>query len=117
MKVKAADVVLALDTLEKIANKLEDKALLVVTIKSTSRNNLNYTFDVHLYYTTEDKRVDDWQINWTYSELMGMKRNQYGEIKGNGIGIDRAFEVANNLRHLILLHLSRDVEVNHRGVY
>lgn len=117
MKIKAAEVVQALETLQRIADKLEDEALLVVTIKSTSRNNLNYTFDVHLYYTAERKRVDDWQINWTYSELMGMKRNQRGEVKGNGIGIDRAFEVANNLKHLIWLHLQQDVEVNYRGVH
>lgn len=117
MKIKAAEVVEALDTLQRIADRLEDEALLVVTIKSTSRNNLSFTFDVDLYYTTEDKRIDYWHLNWTYSKLMGMKRTQYGEVKGNGIGIDRAFEVANNLKHLIKLHLNRDVEVNHRGVY
>lgn len=117
MKTKTRETNLALEALNRVADKLEDPALLVVTIKSTSRNNLSFTFDVDLYYTTEDKRVDYWQLNWTYSELMEMKRNQHGEVKGNGIGIDRAFEVANNLKHLIKLHLNRDVEINHRGVY
>ncbi len=111
------DIENALETLEGVASEIEDGALLVVTIKSTSKSNLSFAFDVRLYAKNSDGKIVSWYLNWAYAVLMGMRQNQRGEVKGSGIGIDRAFEVANNLEWLIEKHLNKTLKVAYQGVF
>jgi hypothetical protein len=114
---KREDLTIALQTLDRTADKIEQNGgFLVITIKSTSKSNLSFKFDVRLYYSVFDKVESDY-LNWTYAQLMDLRQNEQGEIKGSGIGIDRAFEVANNLEWLIQKHLDRKVKIRFGGVY
>lgn len=108
----------ATDTLAHIAENAENGALLVITIKSTSKSNLSFKFDVRQYYNpTGGDKVQSIYLNWAYAQLMDLRQNERGEVKGSGIGIDRAFEVANNLEWLIERHLKKTVKINYEGVY
>jgi Tfp pilus assembly PilM family ATPase len=113
---KATDRALALETLERVAEQAERGGYLVITIKSTSKSNMSFKFDVRQYYTYEGQVISDY-LNWTYAQLMGMKQNQHGEVKGSGIGIDRAFEVANNLQWLIEKYLNKTLKIRYQGIY
>lgn len=107
----------ALEALTRTADNLENNGgYLVITIKSTSKSNMSFKFDVRNYYTIENKVYSDY-LNWTYAQLMDMRQNDRGEVKGGGIGIDRAFEVANNLEWLIEKHLNKTVKIRYQGVY
>jgi hypothetical protein len=114
---KREDQAIALETLGQVAKNAET-GLIVITIKSTSKSNLSFKFDVRQYYQLEgsDKTVSIY-LNWAYAQLMGMKRNEHGEVKGSGYGIDRAFEVANNLEGLISDYLGKSVKIRFEGVY
>jgi len=116
---KREDLTVALQALDRTADKIEQNGgFLVITIKSTSKSNLSFKFDVRQYYqqTGSNRIVSDY-LNWTYAQLMGLRRNDHGEVKGSGLGIDRAFEVANNLEGLIETHLKKTVKINYEGVY
>jgi hypothetical protein len=115
---KRNDYLQAVDQLAHIAENAENGGLVVITIKSTSKSNLSFKFDVRQYYqqTGSNRIVSDY-LNWTYAQLMGLRRNDHGEVKGSGLGIDRAFEVANNLEGLIETHLKKTVKINYEGVY
>lgn len=107
----------ALQALDRTADKIEqDGGFLVITIKSTSKSNLSFKFDVRLYYNSGGLVVSDY-LNWTYAQLMDKRQDEQGNIKGGGIGIDRAFEVANNLEWLIEKHLSRTLKIRYQGNY
>jgi len=108
----------AIDTLARVAENAENGGFLVITIKSTSKSNLSFKFDVRQYYTpTGSQEIQSNYLNWTYAQLMGMKQAPNGDVKGGGIGIDRAFEVANNLEHLIKTHLDREIKIRFQGIY
>jgi hypothetical protein len=114
---KRENLTSALETLKRTADKIEqDGGFLVITIKSTSKSNLSFKFDVRLYYNSGGQ-VDSDYLNWTYAQLMEMRQNERGEVKGGGIGIDRAFEVANHLEWLIEKHLGRTLKIRYQGVY
>jgi hypothetical protein len=115
---KREDRLHALDTLAHIADNAENGGLVVITIKSTSKSNLSFKFDVRQYYNpTASEKIESLYLNWTYAQLMDMRQNERGEVKGSGIGIDRAFEVANNLEWLIERHLNKTVKIRFEGVY
>lgn len=115
---KREDRLRALDTLAHIAENAENGGLVVITIKSTSKSNMSFKFDVRQYYNpTASDKVESLYLNWTYAQLMDMRQNERGEVKGSGIGIDRAFEVANNLEWLIERHLNKTVKIRFEGVY
>ena len=79
---------------------------------------MSFKFDVRQYYSLiGSQEVYSDYLNWTYAQLMGMKQAPNGEVKGGGIGIDRAFEVANNLEHLIKTHLDREIKIRYQGIY
>jgi hypothetical protein len=107
----------ALQALDRTADKIEqDGGFLVITIKSTSKSNLSFKFDVRLYYNSGGQVVSDY-LNWTYAQLMDKRQDEQGNVKGGGIGIDRAFEVANNLEWLIEKHLGRTLKIRYQGNY
>jgi hypothetical protein len=111
------DIKQAFQTLARTADKIQNNGgFLVITIKSTSASNMSFKFDVHLYYNSLGQVVSDY-LNWTYAQLMEMKQNDRGEVKGSGIGIDRAFEVAHNLERLIKNSLGIDLKIRYQGVY
>jgi hypothetical protein len=108
----------AIDSLARVAENAENGGYLVITIKSTSKSNMSFKFDVRQYYTpTGSQEIQSNYLNWTYAQLMDMRQNERGEVKGGGIGIDRAFEVANNLEYLIKRHLDKAVKIRYQGVY
>jgi hypothetical protein len=114
---KKANLETALEALKRTADNLEENGgFLVITIKSTSKSNMSFKFDVRNYYAIEGKVYSDY-LNWTYAQLMDMRQNERGEVKGGGIGIDRAFEVANHLEWLIEKHLGRTLKIRYQGVY
>jgi hypothetical protein len=107
----------ALQALDRTADKIEqDGGFLVITIKSTSKSNMSFKFDVRLYYNSGGQVVSDY-LNWTYAQLMDKRQDEQGNVKGGGIGIDRAFEVANNLEWLIGKHLGRTLKIRYQGNY
>ncbi len=111
------DMKQAFQDLRRIADNLENNGgFLVITIKSRSASNMSFKFDVRLYYNSSGQVVSDY-LNWTYAQLMEMKQNDRGEVKGSGIGIDRAFEVAHNLESLIKNSLGIDLKIRYQGVY
>lgn len=111
------DMKQAFEALKRTADNLENNGgYLVITIKGTSKSNMSFRFDVRNYYTIENKVYCDY-LNWTYAQLMEMKQNDRGEVKGGGLGIDRAFEVANNLERLIKNSLGIDLKIRYQGVY
>lgn len=108
----------ALDTLARVAENAENGGFLVITIKSTSKSNMSFKFDVRQYYTpTGSQEIQSAYLNWAYAQLMGKKQDERGNVKGGGIGIDRAFEVANNLEWLIEKHLGKTVKIRFQGNY
>jgi hypothetical protein len=108
----------AVDDLARVAENAENGGFLVITIKSTSKSNMSFKFDVRQYYTpTGSQEIQSNYLNWTYAQLMDMRQTERGEVKGGGIGIDRAFEVANNLEHLIQKHLGKTVKIRFQGIY
>ena len=108
----------AISILWDVKEYLNREGVVVVTIKSTSKSNMSFAFDMRLYYfDEEDGQVKSMYLNWMYATLMGMRQNKFGEIKGNGIGIDRAFEASNNLQYLISSIYNENVFVRYESVF
>lgn len=111
------DLLHAQDTMNDAYELLSKGGVLVITIKSTSKSNLSFKFDVRLYWTDDKLKVQSYYLNWAYAQVMGMKQNEKGEVKGSGIGIDRAFEVANNFEHIFKTLDLDPIKVRYEGVY
>ena len=77
---------------------------------------MSFTYDVRMYANKSDN-VRSWYLNWMYSVLMGMSQNKRGEVRGSGIGIDRAFEVADNFRWLFKKYELGEFLPSYEGVY
>lgn len=108
-------------TLETV-NRLmiERGGRLVITIKHTSQSNLSFRFDVRLYYVALGGQVESLYLNWTYAQLNGNRlHKETREVKGNGIGIDRAFEVADNFARLFKFFDLPEIDLQNKfeGVY
>lgn len=115
---KEQDYKHATSILWDVKEYLQREGVVVVTIKSTSKSNMSFAFDMRLYYFDEEsEQVKSLYLNWMYATLMGMTQNKYGEIKGNGIGIDRAFEASNNLQYLISSIYNENVYVRYESVF
>ena len=91
--------------------------LFVFTIKSTSKSNMSFAYDLRLYFVNKAGQVDDYFVNWSYAQMLGMKLNKRGEIKGSGCGIDRAFECVNNLEAWYERETGFKVSIPYRAVY
>ena len=81
---------------EIFATQLENGGNILVNITHTSRSNLTYRYKVAIAYQREGKT----EVNWcTYfmSSVLGKSVTENGEIRGNGLGFDRAYEAATDL--------------------
>jgi hypothetical protein len=96
---------------------VEKGGLFVFTIKSTSASNMSFSYDLRLYFVNKAGQVDDYFVNWSYAQMLGMKLNKRGEVKGSGCGIDRAFECVNNLEAWYERETGVKVSIPFRAVY
>jgi hypothetical protein len=115
------DLKIALSTLDQVAgwagaDNPQDRGLLVVSVMHTSKSNLSFSLDLRFYIPTL-AGVDSLYLNWAYAQLMNARQDKHGLVKWHGLGIDRAFEVANNLERLISKHLDQSVKIQYRGIY
>lgn len=114
---KEQDLKLALETLTHVHKALENGGLISVAIKHTSPSNLSYRFDVRLYGVIDGK-VDVSYLNWTFATLTGKTRHENGEIKGGGLGFDRAHDVAYTFQLLFKQHGLADLGLpRYEGVF
>lgn len=114
---KEQDKKTAVEMLNRISNDLEKGGLVVVTIKGTSKSNLSFRMDVRLYATAANGEVQSSYLNWMYAQLTDSRQNDRGEVKWSSLGIDRAFEVANNLEHYVKFFTGKKITVRYQGIY
>jgi hypothetical protein len=96
---------------------IDKGGLFVFTIKSTSASNMSFSYDLRLYFVNKEGQIDDYFVNWSYAQMLGMKLNKRGEVKGSGCGIDRAFECINNLEAWYERETGVKVSIPFRAVY
>jgi hypothetical protein len=114
---KQEDLKSALTMLETIHADLKAGGLLSVIIKHTSESNLSYRYDVRLYTVYNDK-VQSYYLNWTFATLTGKTRHANGEVKGSGIGFDRAHDVAYTFELLFKQHGLEDLGLpRYEGIF
>jgi hypothetical protein len=114
---KVRDLTSARNDLALIVNQAISGGLFVFTIKSTSASNMSFSYDLRLYFVNKAGQVDDYFVNWSYAQMLGMKLNKRGEVKGSGCGIDRAFECVNNLEAWYERETGFKVSIPFRAVY
>jgi len=114
---KVRDLTSARNDLALIVNQAISGGLFVFTIKSTSASNMSFSYDLRLYFVNKAGQIDDYFVNWSYAQMLGMKLNKRGEVKGSGCGIDRAFECMNNLEAWYERETGFKVSIPFRAVY
>lgn len=114
---KEQDLKLALTTLESVHADLKAGGLLSVIIKHTSESNLSYRYDVSVY-TAHTGRVERYYLNWTFATLTGKTQHANGEVKGSGLGFDRAHDVAYTFQQLFRQHGLEDLGLpRYEGIF
>ncbi len=114
---KEQDLKLALTTLESVHADLKAGGLLSVIIKHTSESNLSFRYDVRLYGVIDGK-TESYYLNWTFATLTGKTRHANGEVKGSGLGFDRAHDVAYTFQLLFKANGFEDLGLpRYEGIY
>jgi hypothetical protein len=82
----------------RVRNSIESGAVLWVSVPHTSRSNMSYTINARLI--GGDDAHGTWLNYWLGSEL-GATLDANDNLKQNGCGTDRAFELACNISHIL----------------
>lgn len=75
--------------------------MLEVIIHKVSRSNMTWRYDVRLWYVNKAGQADKLHLNYSLSLLGFGKLNKDGYLTGNGVGIERSFQVAYQLGHAL----------------
>ncbi len=92
-KLRAAELIF--NTYHNKGGKLE------IIIHKVSSTNMTWRYSVRLWYVTDSGLADNLYLNYSLSLLGFGKLNKDGYLTGNGVGIERSFQVAYQLGHAL----------------
>jgi hypothetical protein len=108
-KIEAAKLIF--DTYHNKGGKFE------VIIHRTSSSNLSWKYSVRLWYVTNSGLVDNLYLNYSLSLLGFGNLTKEGYLKGNGVGIERSFQVMYQLGNALANYdfISSDLSSDRQG--
>ena len=108
-KIEAAQLIF--DTFHNKGGKFE------VIIHKTSSSNLTWKYSVRLWYVSNSGSVDNLYLNYSLSLLGFGNLTKEGYLKGNGVGIERSFQVMYQLGNALANYgfISEDEDLNRQG--
>lgn len=85
----------------RVANYLAAGGKLQVIITGTSASNLSYRYKVNLWFVNELGKIDNWQLNYWLAAELGQNLTNRDELRGNGVGFDRAHDAAYTIGRIL----------------